>query len=229
MSDHCQVKKIFSNCVLSPVPCRALSFDQVQVEQPLQSVELGSPGQQEGIHLHGVDGHREGLLHLHAVIHQGQRHLFDICAEQFGEHLIQADLAPVGSAGHAQRSVGRREALSVENQGRLVRGRHLDRGGERGAEVDDVNITGQVPLHGGEGVFQVVTLVVLQAEDEPEQRVEEGVSGGVAQEAGVARSRVCLHCGPGRLSLQQEEEVVRGHLVVLHALEQAPVVVLQIH
>ena len=78
-------------------------------------------------------------------------------------------------------------------------------------------------------MFEAVSLVVLQAEDEPVERVEEGVSGGVAQEAGVARSRVCLHCGPGCLSLQEEEEVVRGDLVVLHALEQAPVVVLQIH
>ena len=88
MSDHCQVKKIFSNCVLSPVPCRALSFDQVQVEQPLQSVELGSPRQQEGIHLHGMDGHGERLLHLHPVVHQGEGHLFDVRAEELREDLV---------------------------------------------------------------------------------------------------------------------------------------------
>ena len=91
-----------------------------------------------------------------------------------------------------------------------------------------MNITGQVLLHRREGVFQVVSLVVLQTEDQSEQRIEERVSGGVAQEAGVAGGRVRLHRGAGDLSLQQDEEMVRGHLVVLDTLEQSPVVVLQI-
>ena len=96
------------------------SLDQVHVAQPLYCVELGSPRQQEGIHLHGVDGHREGLLHLHAVVHQGERHLLDISAEQLGEHLVQADLPTVGGAAHPERSVGRCESLSVKDQGGLV-------------------------------------------------------------------------------------------------------------
>ena len=91
-----------------------------------------------------------------------------------------------------------------------------------------MNITGQVLLHRREGVFQVVSLKVLQTEDQSEQRVEERVPGGVAQEAGVAGGRGRLHSGPGYLSLQQDEEVVRGHLVVLNTLEQSPVVVLQL-
>ena len=175
-----------------------------------------------------MDGHREGLLHLHAVIHEGERHLLDIGAEQLGEHLVQTDLPAVGGAGHAERSVGRGESLSVQDQGRLVGGRHLDGGGEGGAQVDHVDITGQVLLHRREGVFQVVALEVLQTEDEPEERVEKGMSGGVAQQTGVAGGRVRLHRGPSYLALHQQEEVVGRHHVVLHPLEQAPVVVLQI-
>lgn len=214
----------------SAVQCLvAWSLDQVHVDQPLKSLQLGSPRQQEGVHLHGVDGHREGLLHLHTIVHQGQRHLFDICAEQLGEHFIQADLPSVRGAGHAERSVGSGESLSVKHQGGLVGGRHLHRGGEGGAEVDHVDITGQVLLHGREGVLQVVALVVLQAEDESEERIEQGVPGSVAQQTGVARGGVGLHRGPGYLSLQQQEEMVWGHLVVLHSLEEAPVVVLEIH
>ena len=48
--------------------------------------------EQEGVHLHGLDGHGEALLHLEALVQQGQGHLLHARAVQLGEELFKADL-----------------------------------------------------------------------------------------------------------------------------------------
>ena len=66
-------------------------------------------------------------------------------------------------------------------------------GPQHGAEVDHVNVAREVLVNRGEGVVETVTLVVRRFVDKSVNRVEQGVAEGVAQEAGVARSRVGLN------------------------------------
>ena len=67
----------------------------------------------------------------------------------------------------------------------------------------------------------------LNPSGQPVERVVHAVPDGVAQEAGVAGGGV-LHplLGTHHLALHQQGEVVGGDLVILHPLEQPPVIIL---
>ena len=84
--------------------------------------------------------------------------------------------------------------ILVEHQCRIVRGaqRLAGAGGQHRAEIDHVDVTRQVLVHWCPGVVEAVALVKWRFVDKSVNWIEQGVTKGVAQEAGVAGRGVSL-------------------------------------
>ncbi len=100
-------------------------FGEIQFSKPQEALLyphrliILSP-EQERVNLHGLDGDGESLLHLHALVKQGQRHLLHCRSVQLREQLLHGYFPAVCRAGHAHGLVAAVEALTVHDQGGVV-------------------------------------------------------------------------------------------------------------
>ena len=82
----------------------------------------------------------------------------------------------------------------MEHKGRIVRGtqRLARAGGQHGAEIDHMDVTSQVLVHLCPGVVEAMAFVNWRFVDKSVNWIEQGVTEGMTQEAGVAGGRVSL-------------------------------------